>query len=165
MSSSKIPAMPDSITHLPQGCSNFKLHQLVRQFDQFYDAELAKAEIKTTQYSLLSSVVRLGPVRPGALAQVLKMQPSTLTRNLQTLVRAGWIEVGAGSDARSRSVTATDAGREKRTEARHHWKRAQQQINRVLGDAQVVALHAQLEQALALLAAHTQADEDPDHGA
>ncbi len=160
-----MPAMPDSSTRLPQGCSNFKLHQLMRQFDQFYDAELANAGLKTTQYSLLTHVVRLGPVRPGALAQAMKMQPSTLTRNLQTLVRAGWVEVGAGSDARSRSVTATDAGREKRVQAQRHWKLAQQQINQVLGNARVVALHAQLEQTLALLAAHTQADEGTDHGA
>lgn len=150
---------------MPRGCSNFKLRQLMRQFDQIYDAELAKAGLKTTQYSLLSHVVRLGPVRPGALAQAMTMQPSTLTRNLQPLVRAGWVTVGAGSDARSRSVTATDAGREKRAQAQQHWKLAQLQINRVLGDARVVDLHAQLEQALALIAANGQAAEgDQNHG-
>jgi len=165
MNRSKIPVTPDPARPVPSGCSNFKLHQLMRQFDQFYDAELARAGMKTTQYSLLTHVVRLGPVRPGALAQAMKMQPSTLTRNLQPLVRSGWVEVNAGSDARSRSVTATDAGREKRVQAQRHWKQAQQQINRVLGETRVVALHAQLEQALELLTAHGQPEECTRHGA
>ena len=45
------------------------------------------------------------------------MDASTLTRNLQPLVAQGWLEVGAGDDARSRFVTATEAGRIKRVEA------------------------------------------------
>ena len=50
---------------LPQGCTNLKLRQLMRRVSQFYDAEMARAGLKTTQYSLLSYVDKLGPVRPG----------------------------------------------------------------------------------------------------
>ncbi len=132
----------------PRGCTNFLLHQLVRRLDQFYDAELAKAGLKTTQYSLLSHVVRLGPVRPGALARAMKVQPSTLTRNLRPLVLAGFVEQGEGSDARSRSVQATASGREKHRQAQIHWKLVQQRLNRLLGPEQVLALHQQLALAM-----------------
>ncbi len=66
----------------PRGCTNLKLRQLARRVTQHYDVELGKAGLKTTQYSLLSYVLRLGPLRPGDLAQAMTLDASTLTRNL-----------------------------------------------------------------------------------
>ncbi|HYD94557.1 MAG TPA: MarR family winged helix-turn-helix transcriptional regulator [Noviherbaspirillum sp.] len=140
---------PDTV--MPQGCTNFKLRKLMRRVAQHYDAEMAKTGLKTTQYSLLSHVLRLGPLRPGELARVMAMDASTLTRNLKPLVDAGWITVGAGADARSRTVAITDAGREKRQEAQRHWKVAQQGINQLLGAKRVLALHALIDDTLELL--------------
>ena len=88
----------------PQGCTNLKLRQLSRAVTRHYDAYVAPTGLKNTQYSLLSHVVLLGPMRPGELAARMKLDPSTLTRNLQPLVAAGWVEQGPGDDARSRSV-------------------------------------------------------------
>lgn len=76
--------------NLPQGCTNLKLRQFMRRVSQYYDSEMAQVGLKTTQYSLLSYVDKLGPVRPGELADGLKMDASTLTRNLRPLVDAGW---------------------------------------------------------------------------
>ncbi len=144
----------------PKGCTNLRLRQLMRGLDQIYDAELARSGLRTTQYSLLSHVVRLGPLRPGELARVMKMQASTLTRNLQPLVVAGWVEVGAGDDARSRSVSATACGREKRAQAQRHWKAAQVRVNQLLGEAQVATLHTVLDRALERLGENAEALEE-----
>jgi len=136
----------------PQGCTNFKLRQLVRRVSQLYDLELAKAGLKTTQYSLLSHVLRLGPIRPGDLAEAMTMDASTLTRNLKPLVAAGWLELMPGDDGRSRSVHITPAGRDKRAEAQRHWKAAQEQLNQQLGADTVMALHVLADQSLERLA-------------
>jgi DNA-binding MarR family transcriptional regulator len=136
----------------PQGCTNFKLRQLARRVSQHYDAELAKAGLKTTQYSLLSHVLRLGPVRPGDLAQAMTLDASTLTRNLKPLVAAGWLEMSAGDDGRSRLVHITDSGRAKRAEAQRHWKAAQEGLNQLLGVERVSAIHALVDDSLDLLA-------------
>ena len=80
----------------PQGCTNLKLRQLMRRVAQHYDAEVGKTGLKGTQYSLLSYVVKLGPIRPGDLAREMKIDASTLTRNLRPLIDAGWLELGAG---------------------------------------------------------------------
>ncbi len=137
----------------PQGCSNFKLRQLMRRVSQRYDVELGKIGLKTTQYSLLAHVSRLGPIRPGELAHAMTIDASTLTRNLKPLVAAGWITVGAGEDARSHTVTITDAGRDKRNEGRRHWRAAQEGLNRLLGVDKVLALHALIDSSLARFAA------------
>jgi DNA-binding MarR family transcriptional regulator len=142
---------PTAEVLVPRGCTNLRLRQLVRRLDQHYDAELAKAGLKTTQYSLLSHVVKFEPVGPGALARAMKMQPSTLTRNLRPLVAAGWVAQAAGADARSRSITSTAAGREKRGEAQRRWKTAQLRLNQLLEPGRVVALHALVDQCMDLL--------------
>jgi DNA-binding MarR family transcriptional regulator len=135
----------------PQGCTNFKLRQLLRRVAQHYDQELARAGLKGTQYSLLSHVLKLGPLRPGDLAQAMTMDASTLTRNLRPLIAAGWVELGAGVDGRSRLVRITEAGRAKRAEAQRCWRVAQERLNQHLGTAQVLALHRQIDEALAKL--------------
>lgn len=137
----------------PQGCTNFKLRQLMRRVATHYDAEMAQCGLKTTQYSLLSHVLKLGPIRPGDLAVAMKMDASTLTRNLRPLVDAGWVTLEAGADARSRLVHITDAGRDKRAQAQRHWKAAQLALNETLGVERVMALHALVDDSLALLAA------------
>ena len=135
----------------PQGCTNLKLRQLMRRVAQHYDAEVGKTGLKTTQYSLLSCLVKLGPLKPGELAQVLKLDASTLTRNLKPLVAAGWLTLGPGADGRSRIVTITDAGRDKRQEAQRRWRVAQEAINTTLGVANVLALHALIDDCMARL--------------
>lgn len=144
----------------PQGCTNIKLRQLMRRVAQHYDAEVGKIGLKTTQYSLLSYVVKLGPIRPVDLARQMKIDASTLSRNMRPLIDAGWLELGAGADGRSRLVSVTQAGREKRQEAQRRWRVAQEGINQMLGAARVVELHALIDQCLDLLSPLSEEETD-----
>jgi len=143
----------NSARSAPKGCTNFKTRQLSRLLSRHYDAELAKAGLKTTQYSLLTHVLRLGRIAPGELARRMGLDASTLTRNLQPLLVAGWLLQEAGADARSRCISITPAGRGKQAEALRHWKAAQQDINAALGLERIAALHALLDDCTAQLQA------------
>lgn len=145
-----VAATPPDVV-VPRGCTSLKLRQLSRRVSQHYDQVVAGAGLKTTQYSLLSHIDRLGPLRPGALADVMEMDASTLTRNLHPLQAQGWVEVRPGADARSREVRLTEAGRAKRAEAQRRWKQAQLALNERLGSERVAALHALIDDCLARL--------------
>ena len=138
-----------------QGCTHFQIRQLTRCVAQHYDAEMARVGLKTTQYSLLSMVLKLGPLRPGDLASATRMDPSTLTRNLKPLIAAGWVQLATGADGRSRAVSITAAGRNKQAQAQRCWKLAQQSLNGLLGLPRVLALHALIDESLALLSPRT----------
>jgi DNA-binding MarR family transcriptional regulator len=140
---------------LPSGCTSFRLRRVSRRVSQHFDRFLAPCGLKTTQYSLLSHIERLGPIAPGALARRMAMEPSTLTRNLKPALTQGWAEIGPGADGRSRVVYATEAGRAKRAEAARLWKKAQLTLNARLGVERVVELHQLLDDCLARMeAAH-----------
>jgi DNA-binding MarR family transcriptional regulator len=91
-------------------------------------------------------------VRPVDLAAAMKVDASTLTRNLRPMVDAGFLTLDPGPDARSRFVHATPAGREKRQEAQRRWRVAQEALNQKLGVQRVIALHALLDDCQDLLA-------------
>jgi len=143
----------------PRGCSSQKVRVLSRRISQHFDHIVASSGLKTTQYSLLSAVVRLGPLRPSDLARAMSLDASTLTRNLQPLIAAGWIVIGPGEDERSRLVAATAAGRDKRAEAQRAWKRAQIAFNERIGEAAVARLHAVVEECMTLLDAAESSQE------
>ena len=139
----------------PQGCTNFKLRQLLRSVSRLYDAEIAQAGLKGSQFSLLSHVLTLGPISPSDLAARMGMDASTLTRNLRPLIDKGWVLQGPGADHRGRSIAITPAGQAKHAEARVHWKRAQQLLNQRLGEPEVAQLHRLIAQPQAALSETT----------
>ena len=136
----------------PRGCTNLKLKQASRLVARHYELEVAPTGLRNTQYSLLSHVVALGPLRLGELALAMRLDASTLTRNLQPLLDKGLAEVHTGDDARSRVVQATAAGIALCVEAQKAWKRAQLGLNQKLGSERIAALHALLDECMGLLA-------------
>jgi DNA-binding MarR family transcriptional regulator len=122
---------------------------------QHYDARLAPAGLRVTQFSLLAHLQRAGPTTISALADLLDMDRTTLTRNLTPLARSGLVTVASGADARTREVDVTGAGRAAWQRARPLWRRAQDEINRALGAERVAGLHALLDGSLSTLHAAT----------
>lgn len=151
---------PQASASAPRGCTNLKLRQIARRVSRHYDAYVGAAGLKTTQYSLLSHVVLLGPVRPSDLAARMQLEASTLTRNLQPLIAQGWVELQPGEDARSRLVVATESGAAKRVEVQRAWKQAQLALNQRLGDERVAQLHALVDECLQRLDADDQGSDD-----
>lgn len=134
-----------------RGCTNEKLRKLMRHLGRHYDAGLRLLGLKATQYSLLSYVVALGPIRPSDLACELGLTASTLTRNLEPLVAAGWVELNRGGDARSRLVSATSAGTELHGTACRAWRRTQDSVHSMLGTELVARLHQVIDECICRL--------------
>lgn len=148
----------------PRGCTNLKLRRLSRTVARAYDADMRPLGLTGAQYPLLSHVVKLGPVAPGALALALGLDPSTLTRNLKPMLAAGWLEQAPGPDARTRLLVATEAGRALRARAQPHWRRSQERVNQALGPDRLLALHALLDEATALLDTTAAPRQEPAGG-
>jgi len=149
-------------TPRPAGCTHFRLRRLLRSVSRHYDAHFARAGIKGTQFSLLSAILAMQPVRPAELARAMGLDASTLSRNLRVLVEQGWVEQRPGEDARSQRVAITAAGRAKQAEARRHWRRAQHALQATLGVERVAALHALIDDGLARLGDGDDADGGAD---
>src|SRR5712691_7610084 len=69
----------------PAICNCLALRQAARHATQLYDRHLAAEGLKTTQYSILAKLARLGPQSINALAAMMVMDRTTTTRAVRPL--------------------------------------------------------------------------------
>lgn len=105
-----------------------------------FERELRPHGIRATQYSMLSNLIVRGPMTVGALAEVLGVERTTLTRNLALTEAAGWASVRPGRDARERVVSVTPAGRKKIEAAFPAWQAAQKATTARIGEEAATSL-------------------------
>lgn len=141
------------------GCTCFRLRCLARLTGRRFDARMASVGLKTTQYSLLSALWRGGAMRATDLARVLALDASTLTRNVEPLIEAGWVEASPGRDRRTRVLHLTRSGLALRERGRRAWVGAQRDLERLLGERTVTTLHQLLDHCRTVLEAADDADD------
>lgn len=126
-------------------CNCLAFRQAARNVSQFYDQFLAPMGLRTSQFSILAKVRRLGPITINALAESMVMDRTTLGRNILPLERDGLIEVvQSKEDRRRKELQLTDAGLKRLREAAKSWRDAQAQFEAMIGAAHAVNLRTQL---------------------
>ncbi len=133
-----------------RGCTCARLRKLARRLTRIYDAHLAGEGIKVTQYSLLVNIGR-GEKTLSELAAAMDMERTTLTRNLAPLEAQGWVKTKPGEDPRNRMVSITAAGKRKIEAVFPLWRKAQHEVELILGQSRVGGLHQEVDRALAAL--------------
>src|SRR4029453_3568632 len=115
-------------TSFPE-CNCLALRQAARHVTQFYDQHLAPTGLRTTQFSILAKLKRLGPATINALPRELVMDRPTLGRMMLPLERGGLIAIRDGTiDRRSKELTLTKAGVERLQRAAKLWVEAQKEF-------------------------------------
>jgi DNA-binding MarR family transcriptional regulator len=130
-------------------CGN--LRAVSRAVTQVYDEALQPCGLRITQFSLLSTIARLGPIAVTKLAQTLILDQTTTTHNLKLLEQQGWIERAVGPDQRTRLLVLTEPGRQILEKAFPLWEEAQSRIVNGFGQER----YRNLLRELAVLAATT----------
>lgn len=133
-------------------CLCFRARRVSRAVTRIYDEELRPLGLQATQLTLLNAVA-IGGERGAAmkrLADVLAMDPTTLSRNLRPLERDGLLCIErANGDRRVRLARLTDEGRRRLEAAYPLWQRAHDRLTRALGGDDAHALRQQLDAAVA----------------
>jgi DNA-binding MarR family transcriptional regulator len=114
-------------------CNCLAVRQAARRVSQFYDSHLAPLGLKTSQYSILAKLNRLGPMSINEIADSMVMDRTTTGRAIRPLERDGLIRIEAGDDGRKRVVKLTASGRRRAGEALAAWRQAQEQFELSFG--------------------------------
>lgn len=131
-------------------CNCLAIRQAARQVTQLYDRHLAAAGLRSTQYSILSKLGRLGPLPITTLAASMAMDRTTLGRAILPLQRDKLIVVGTDEkDGRARVVRLSAAGETRLKAAAHHWRNAQREFEAAFGADDSAALRGALARVLA----------------
>jgi DNA-binding MarR family transcriptional regulator len=126
-------------------CALASTRRAARLLTQLYDSYLAKYGIEAGQFALLMMLDAIADRGQAALARMLGMDKTTLSRNLKVLKQRGWVESEVGSDARRRELRLTVEGRAMLDSARPGWRRAQDSFKRALGEPDWATMMATME--------------------
>lgn len=129
-----------SIDTIAKTCIAVRLRLLNRVITNFYDDALRHLGLKVSQLNILVVTARVGIARPAQICEILQLDTSTLSRNVERMRAKGWLEVVPAEDAREQPFRLTAQGKRLLERAVPAWEKAQQQAGDLLGEDGVALL-------------------------
>jgi DNA-binding MarR family transcriptional regulator len=129
-----------SIDTIARDCIAVRLRLLNRVVTKLYDGALRPLGLRASQLNILVVTAKLGLARPGRVCEILQLDTSTLSRNLERMRGRGWLEVVTEEDARAQPFRLTPQGRELIEKAVPAWEKAQRQAKELLADEGIALL-------------------------
>ena len=133
-------------------CNCLALRQAARHVSQIYDRHLATEGLRTTQYSILAKLARLGPLSINDLAKSMVMDRTTLGRAIRPLERDELLEIGGTDDGRRRSLRLTPAGERRLKAASAKWRDAQKEFEIAFGVSEAAKMRALMQRVVTVTA-------------
>jgi DNA-binding MarR family transcriptional regulator len=128
------------IDTIAQTCIAVRLRLLNRVVTNFYDEALRPLGLKVSQLNILIVTAKLGLARPAQVCEILQLDTSTLSRNVERMRAHGWLEVVPEEDTRTQPFRLTPQGKRLIEKAVPAWEEAQRQASELLGDEGVALL-------------------------
>ena len=126
-------------------CIGARIRLLSRKTTRIYDERLRPHGLKFSQMNILTVVSFRGPIQPSRVGQILSMEKSTLSRNVQRMEANGWLETLSGESGNARLLRVTSQGGRLYREATPAWRRAQKEVTVLLGAETVGAIREAVE--------------------
>jgi len=134
------PVSPSFVDEIVDDCLAVRVRLIGRAVTSLYDGALGGHGLTIAQVNLLAALGKVGPCPPARLGEVLQLERSTVSRNVNLLLNHGWVEA-VSSDAKGvREVVLTAAGRAKVEAVMPAWREAQRRADELLGATGVVAI-------------------------
>lgn len=114
-------------------CIAVRIRLLNRMITNIYDSALSPFGIKLTQLNILMVVYLAGEIGYDALCKRLKMEKSTLSRNVERLKKKNWIEVISDKSDRKKLLKVSPEGEELISIVNAAWEEAQRKAEELVG--------------------------------
>lgn len=132
------------VAHPPIPCLCASLRRASRAVTRIYEQHLAPLDITVTQHTILRVLHAAGPLPQHALADVLIMDSTTLTRTLAPLRENAWITRQPTEDHRVHLWALTPAGKRMVEKCADAWNAAQNDLKSLLGEQDWISLRDSL---------------------
>ena len=117
-------------------CLCASMRQSTRNISQIYNKHLKASgeKINANQVSILVTISQVNDGSINKISNLLKMERTTLTRNLNILKKSGWVKSNTGLDGRFNYINLTDKGNKVLSKVFPYWSKAQEQVKKILGE-------------------------------
>jgi DNA-binding MarR family transcriptional regulator len=132
---------PSPIKEMISDCLAVRVRLLARSVSAIYDQAVASHDVTIAQVNLLTALGGVGPCAPRKLGEVLQLERSTVSRNLDLLIEKGLVEAVSTDWKGIAEVALTEAGHQKIEDVLPDWRMAQKQARELLGSDGVQAVY------------------------
>ena len=129
---------------------------LSRAVTAIFDEAMRHHGFTVPQMNILACAASFGQVRPGQVSEILHMDHTTTSRNLERMIKNGWLEYVPDADGRAKPIRVTAAGKRLMTKALPDWRIAQKKAEEFLGKDAANAVGGRVGQMWANRAAQTE---------
>jgi len=126
-------------------CASFNFRRTARAVTRLYDMALQESGIRSTQFAILVGIAKNQPVCIGALADVLIIDSTTLTRSLRLLQKEGLVAVSNRAAMRQRFLTITAKGERTLARSLPAWRKTHEHFVATVGSEYWMELRNELE--------------------
>src|SRR5438552_10403555 len=116
-----------NIDTISRTCIAVRLRLLNRVITNYYDDALRPLGLKVSQLNILIVTAKLGLARPAQVCDILQLDTSTLSRNVERMRAHDWLEIVPDEDARTQPFRLTPQGKRLIERAVPAWEEAQRQ--------------------------------------
>lgn len=113
----------------PCYCMNFR--RMAGALTKFYDAALSPAGLTANQLSLLTDIHTIQPCSRSELARCARLDRTTVIRNLDLLIKKGYVAQQPEEHNRYAAIRLTPAGEDAMQQGFLLWKQAQSKVKEV----------------------------------
>ncbi len=138
-------SLPDFDLTGTGSCASFNFRRAARAMTALFDRALKDSGIRSTQFTILTAVAKNQPVSVGKISEILVIDATTLTRNVNLLRKQGMLTVSPRGAMRRRFLHLTVAGEKALAMAVPLWRKIQQRFVDQIGEDQWKALRSELE--------------------
>jgi DNA-binding MarR family transcriptional regulator len=126
--SQKLQKIADTIA---TECLAVRVRILNRVITAIYDDLLRPFGLTVNQFNMLAAISKIRKPTAKSVARILKMETSTVSRNLERMKNQGWITI-RGQDGRTQELGITSGGARRLEKAFTAWRKAQARTQAIL---------------------------------
>ena len=128
---------PELVERIASDCIAVRVRLINRVVTAIYDEALRPLGFRVSQGNILVAVARRGEARPADICRLLRLEKSTLSRDVEVMKGKGWLESDPPAGGRNQVIRITTAGRDLLARSGAAWESAQSEARLLIGDAGV----------------------------
>ena len=134
------PSRPDTANRLAHECIAVRVRLINRVITALYDEALRPHGLRISQANILAAIAHMGEVRPAEISLILRIEKSTLSRDVELMKQNGWVESDPPTGGRNQTIRLTTQGQKLLVKIQPSWERAQAQAKVLVGEDGEAAL-------------------------
>jgi DNA-binding MarR family transcriptional regulator len=135
------PSNCETADRLARECIAVRVRLINRVITALYDEALRPFGLRISQANILAAVAHMGESRPVAVSRILRVEKSTLSRDVELMKQKGWLESDPPVGGRNQTIRLTGQGKQLLRTIQPSWENAQIQARQLIGEGGEAALH------------------------